>query len=169
MRGTAIWRVVAVPFGLLAVAFLAVFLIGMLNLLDAAGRVIAGWSIATVWVLAPVAGGLASRRLTDREINVGGVLLALLVAACLAYVLLHGGSTADSCPREGLRDFGLFVAGLLVVAVLVGAGVGASTVVTARLSRSRVGLAIVLGGGLSLAANAGAYALLYSVVICLIP
>ena len=159
-----------IPFGILFLAFAVLFLAGMRGSLGPLDLATAQWIILGLWIAAPVVGGLVSRGLTDRETTLSAAVLAVVVGLAVAAVFLTGAGTASSCEIGATRSAAAYVVGCLGVGAIVGIGVGASALITARLARrGRWLLAVLLGGGLNFVASAGAYFLYYSMVTCLRP
>lgn len=169
---SAFVRGVVVPLAILFLAYLTVFYAGMLGSLgplelDSAERLALG-----LWIVAPVVGGLLLRSMSDRQISVAAALLGVVVGLAVAFFLLTAASTASlSNACAGIpRSVGGFEAGCMAVGAVVAIGMGASVIITARLTRRGWWMpAVLLGGGLNFGMGVGAYALVYSVVTCLHP
>jgi hypothetical protein len=168
MTGTAILRGVVVPFGILALAFRIDLFAGESGSLGPLDPATAQWVILGFWIAAPVVGGLASRALSDRQITRAAAVLAAVVGLAVAGVFLTAAGFGSSCSRGAVGSTAGYVLGCLGVGAIVGIGVGASELITARLARRGWWLpAVLLGGGLSFVASAGAVFLYYSIVTCL--
>lgn len=168
MTDTAIRRGVVVPFGILALAFAILFFAGQAGSLGPLDFATYQWIILGLWIAAPVVGGLVSRTLSDRQITLAAALLAVVLGLAVAAFFLTAAGTASSCAIGAGGSAAAYALGCLGVGAIVGTGVGASELITARLARRGWWLlAVLLGGGLSFGASAGAYFLYYSIVTCL--
>jgi hypothetical protein len=168
MSDTAFFRGVEVPIGILALAFAILFFAGQAGSLGPLDFATYQWIIIGLWVAAPVVGGLLSRGLSDRQITRAAAVLAVLLGLAVAAFFSTAAGTASSCASGAVGSAAAYILGCLGVGAMVGIGAGASELITARLARRGWWLpAVLLGGGLSFAASAGAYFLYYSVVTCL--
>ena len=170
MTGNAILRGVMIPFGILFLAFAVLFVAGMRGSLGPLDLATAQWFILGLWIAAPVVGGLVSRGLTDREIALAAAVLAVVVGLAVAAVFVTAAGTASTCGIGDTRSAAAYVVGCVGVGAVVGVGMSASVLITARLARrGRWLVGALLGGGLNFGASAGAYFLYYSIITCLHP
>ncbi len=168
MSGTTFSRSVAVPFGILLLAFAVLFFAGQAGSLGPLDFVTYQWLILALWISAPVVGGFASRVLSDRQLTSGAVVLGLVLGLAVAAFFLTAAGTASSCRDAGNGSAGGYVLGCLGVGAVVGVGTGACELATAQLARrGRLLVAVLLGGGISLAASASGFLTYYSVVTCM--
>lgn len=168
MTRTAFLRGVAVPFGILFLAFAVLFFAGQAGSLGPLDAATYQWIILGLWIASPVAGGLAVRALDDRQVTIAAAVLGVVLGLVVAAFFLTAAGTGTYCEVGFGRSVAGFVSGCLGVGAIVGAGTAASELVAARLARrGRRLLAVLLGGGLSLAAIGGGLFTFYSIVRCL--
>src|ERR1700674_4975500 len=168
MTYSAIERGVVLPLTILALAYAVLFFAGQAGSLGPLDFATYQWIIVGLWVAAPVVGGLVSHALSDRLITLTAALLAVVLGLAVAFFLLTAAGTASSCARGAVGSVAAYSLGCLGDGAVVGIGVGAGEVVTARLARRGLWLpAVLLGGGLSFLASAAAYLFYYSFVTCL--
>jgi hypothetical protein len=168
VSGTAFSRSVAVPFGILLVAFGVLIFAGQAGSLGPLDFATYQWLLLALWISAPVVGGFASKVLADRQLTSGATVLGLVLGLAVAAVFLTAAGTASSCQNAGNGSAAGYVLGCLGVGAIVGVGTGASELVTALLARRGwVLVSMLLGGGIGLAGSAGGLFIYYSVVACL--
>jgi hypothetical protein len=169
ITGAAFLRAVLVPIGILALAgriFLQAGFQGSVGPLDLATADVVSLGL---WVAAPVVGGLASRTLDIRQLIVAATVLGTVAALPAAAMIVFGATTGAAC-QGAVRSAVGFWASALAAIFAVGIGAGAAEFITARLARRGRGLlAVLLGAGLNFSAGAGAYFLIYSIAVCLLP
>ncbi len=168
MSGTGFSRGVALPMGILLLAFAILFFAGQAGSLGPLEPATYRWFLLALWIAAPVAGGIAASRLTDEDLTKGAAVLGLALGLAVAAFLLTAAGTASSCREVGTGSAAGYVIGCLAVGAVVGVGTAVSELVTALLSRRGwMLLSVLLGGGTSLVTGVAAFVLYYSVVTCL--
>ena len=168
MTGSAFLRGVAVPFGILFLAFAVLFFAGQAGSLGPLNAATYQWIILGIWIAAPVTGGLALRALDHPQDTIAAAVLGVVLGLVVAAVFLTGAGTGTYCELGSGGNVAGFVSGCLGVGAIVGVGTAASELAAARLARrGRLVLAVLLGGGLSFAAIEGGLFIFYSIVRCL--
>ncbi len=168
MSGTTFSRSVAVPLGILLLALAILFGAGQAESLGPLDFATYQWLILALWISAPVVGGFGSRVLSDRQLASGAAVLGLVLGLAAAAFFLTAAGTASSCRDTGSGSAVGYVLGCVGIGAIVGVGIGASELVTARLARRGwLLVAALLGGGISLAGSAGGFFIYYSVGACL--
>jgi hypothetical protein len=173
MRGATIQtRTVAV--GVSLVILLAAFFIfmqageyqslGPLDLETADGLALA------LWVAAPVAGGLAAHRFSNRELARAALALGLTVGLAAAIFALFASGTGDyTCPINLPSFPGSYLFGCLAFGALAGMGMGIGFLVSGVAARQPVTVlpGVVLAAAATWATSTAAYLLFYGAVRCL--
>lgn len=168
MSGMAFSRSVAVPLGILLVAFGVLVFAGQAGSLGPLDFATYQWLLLGLWVSAPVVGGFASRALAHGQLASGAKVLGLVLGLAVAAFFLTAAGTASSCRDAGSGSAAGYVLGCLGVGALVGVGAGASEFVTALLARRGwLLVTVLLGAGINLVGSAGGFFIYYSVVACL--
>jgi hypothetical protein len=172
VTGSAIRDGVLVPVGIIALALLTVYNAAMLGGLGPLDPVVASRLAIGLWVVAPVAGGVLIRRQGGSADVSAATVLGLLVAAAVAFLYLTAAGTAaltTACAGFP-HGMALFVPGCVVVGLLAGLGMATGVLATARMTaRGWWVPGILVGAGANFALGIAAYALVYSVVVCLHP
>jgi hypothetical protein len=123
-----------------------------------------------LWVAAPVAGGLAGRRLSNEELARAALALGLTVGLVVAIFGLFAAGTGDYTCAINLPSFqGGYALGCLAFGAVAGLGMAIGFLVSGTAARRSVmGLpGVVLAGAATLATSAAAYELFYGAVRCL--
>jgi hypothetical protein len=168
VSSAAFSRSVAIPFGILVLAFGVLFLAGQAGSLGPLDFARYQWLILALWISAPVVGGFASRVLDNRQLTSGATVLGLVLGVFVAAFFLTAAGTASSCRDAGNGHALGYALGCAGVGAIVGIGIGASELVTALLARRGWLLVpLLVGGGISLAGSVGGFSIYYSVVTCL--
>ena len=171
MSNATMVRGIAVPVGIVLVAFAFFIRIGGRGGLGPIDLEAVRWIFVVLWTAAPVIGGLLSRDLDDRQLIIAFRSVALIIGVPLAALLLGatmavGPGCAVGFAGNGNVDYWI---GTLVVVAIAATGMGAGVVLTARLARRGPWLvAAVAGAVFTFAVSAAAYLLYYSVVVCLV-
>ena len=164
----------AVPLGVSLAILLAAFVVlmqaGEYQSLGPLDLVTADRLALALWVAAPVAGGLAARRLLNRELTRAALTLGLIVGILMASFTLVASGTGDyTCPVALPSFAGTYVLGCLVAGALAGLGM-AIGFLAAGVAVRRPAMVLpgaILAGLATLAASAAAYGLFYGAVRCL--
>lgn len=170
MSNATMVRGIAVPVGIVLLAFAFFITIGGRGGLGPIDTDAVRWIFVVLWTAAPVIGGVLSRDLDDRQLAIAFRSVAVILGVPLAALLLGAaGGTGPECAvraaGNGRLDYWI---GALVVVVIVAIGMGAAVVLTARLARRGPWpVAAVAGAAFTFVVSATAYLLYYSVVVCL--
>jgi hypothetical protein len=123
-----------------------------------------------LWVAAPVAGGLAARRFSNRGLARAALALGLPVGLAAALFVLFASGTGDYvCPINLPAFPGGYPLGCLAFGALAGLGMGIGFLVGGVAGRRPVTVlpGVVLAGTATLATSTAAYLLFYGAVRCL--
>jgi hypothetical protein len=169
MTPSAALRGFTIPFLLLLFAFVLLVVAGMRGSLGPFDLTTASWIVAAQWVLAPVVGGLLMRHFDLRDVATSAAWLGITIGLAVVLVLLPAAGTAsEACRGAGGTVVG-YMLGCIAVAALVGIGIAASLLLTARMARRDllIPAAVLAGAAVSFASGAGAVNLYYGFVACL--
>lgn len=119
-----------------------------------------------LWVVAPIAGGLAARGSSSRDLARAAVTVGLVIGLVVALFPTSG--TGQYICSITLPDVPIAI-GRLGVGGLVGAGMALALFIVGIASQRRLAVlpGIVLAGALNFGASAAAYELFYGGVRCL--
>jgi hypothetical protein len=123
-----------------------------------------------LWVAAPVAGGLAAHRFSNRKLARAALALGLMVGiAAATFTLLASGTGDYTCPLNLPSFPGSYLLGCLAFGALAGLGMGIGFLVGGVAARRPITVlpGVVLAGAATWATSAAAYLLFYGAVRCL--
>jgi hypothetical protein len=163
-------RSVGLALAIVVVTFFVVMLAGEYQALGPLDLATADNLALALWVGAPIAGGLAAHRGSNRELARAACTLGLVVGLSVALFFLFGAGTGFySCSIDLAAIPGGRLLGCLAVGVLAGLGMGAGFLLAGVAARRRVTVlpGIVLGGCVTWAASAAADELFYGAVRCM--
>ena len=124
-------------------------------------------SLAAVWVMAPVTGGLLLHDATPVPRATAAVVLGLLMGLAVTWLFVFAAGTGTECPADGLASPALYILGCVGVGALAGVGASGSLVATASLVR-RAGWWVAVPAGIVVNVAGGAAGLwvFYNLVRC---
>lgn len=123
-------------------------------------------SSASIWLLAPIVGGLAIGDASRREVVRAGIAVAAALAGLLALLIVFS-PRANACASATSSEGAPFLIGAVLCAGLAGIAAGTAFFVAATLT-GRIGWlqATLLSIGLNLVVSWIAYSLFYGLVVC---
>jgi hypothetical protein len=123
-----------------------------------------------LWVVAPFAGGLAARRLSNRQLVRTALAFGVVIGLLASAVTLTAAGTGDSTCSLNLPSVpGGFPLGCLAIGALAGLGMSVGFVIGGVAARRPVTVlpGIALAWAATWLASAAAYELFYGAVRCL--